>query len=388
MITPVYPTLFYSDLFSAIPRIGKIEPLHSFLQLKSHYPNSDLFFVSSGQAALFLIFKTISKKWKKNEVILPANICPTVAYAVVRAGCKVVPCDIESDSPFLDLSKLENLINDQTACVVAAHLFGITEKIEPIKKICQGKSIPFIEDGAQAFNLETPLGKAGAGGDFGVLSFGKAKNITAMEGGILIINQGPFSSVLGEMKEELASWEIQNSASMFISALAYKILMQPLIFSLGSNLLPDLDVKSYSTEFSLGLGTKVQKAFLKGQIKRADEMSEMRKKSAEEYHSAVTPIEQIRLFQFDTKGVYLFFPLILPNKGKREKAFKMLKSSGIYPGRGYQCPINKIKGLNQGQDLKCPQAEAYSNQLLCLPTGPHITGPILEKIVHVFYSVL
>ncbi|CAD7772656.1 MAG: DegT/DnrJ/EryC1/StrS aminotransferase family protein [Candidatus Methanoperedenaceae archaeon GB50] len=63
--------------------------------IKTYLKVKHCLLVSSGTAALWLILKAAKEiEQKRNEVIIPAYTCPSVAAAVIRAGLKPILCDI------------------------------------------------------------------------------------------------------------------------------------------------------------------------------------------------------------------------------------------------------------------------------------------------------
>ena len=108
--------------------------------------------VSSGRAALMLILETLREHadpWR-NEVVLPAYTCFSVPSAIVRAGLKVVPCDIDPDHLDFDQSMLPRLVSSRTLCIVPNHLFGFPARMELVLEVARAHRAYVVEDAAQS----------------------------------------------------------------------------------------------------------------------------------------------------------------------------------------------------------------------------------------------
>ena len=69
----------------------------------------------------------------RSEVIMPAYTCPSVAAAAIKAGLKPVLCELRRDNFFMDRTRLEACIGEETLAVIAVHLFGIPEDMGELR---------------------------------------------------------------------------------------------------------------------------------------------------------------------------------------------------------------------------------------------------------------
>src|SRR5258708_1297150 len=49
---------------------------------------------NSGRSALYFTLQAMKQSSSRNEVVIPAFVCPSVGRAVVKAGLKAVLCDV------------------------------------------------------------------------------------------------------------------------------------------------------------------------------------------------------------------------------------------------------------------------------------------------------
>lgn len=123
-----------------------------------------------------------------DEVIIPSYTFVSTALAFVRQGAKIVFADSEKDTPNLDVDKLEMLITDKTVAIVPVHYAGVSVDMDKLMHLAEKHNLWVIEDAAQAIDATykgQPLGKFG---HLACFSFHETKNITAGEGGLLVVN--------------------------------------------------------------------------------------------------------------------------------------------------------------------------------------------------------
>jgi len=216
-----------------------------------------------------------------DEVIVPAYTYTATASVVHHVGAKIVMCDLERDSFFMDYEKLSGLITEKTKAIIAVDIAGVVCDYDKIFKICEDKKALFnpqnelqkafgrivvIADGAHSFGAEKNGKKAGNIADFTAFSFHAVKNLTTAEGGAAtwtkkaflddewLYKQYMLQSLHGQNKDALAktkagAWEYDISAPL------YKCNMTDIMAAIGLV-----------------------------QLKRYDEMLEKRKKFIEIYN--------------------------------------------------------------------------------------------------------
>ena len=139
---------------------------------------------ASGREALRVAFRALAEHSGRREVALPAYVCFSVPAAAVAAGLSVRLVDVD-ESGRLDAESLARLPLENVAAVVVANLFGLAEPVRDVLAIARAAGVAVIDDAAQALGARSAEGPAGARGEIGVLSFGRAKPLSALGGGAL-----------------------------------------------------------------------------------------------------------------------------------------------------------------------------------------------------------
>lgn len=161
------------------PRVLKFEQA-----LSDRFSNaSHAVAVNSGTDALVLALHLLGLE-AGDEVILPAGTFIACFEAVVRTGATPVLVDSRADDFLSGVDEISTRITPRTRAVMAVPLFGDTSATPAIAQLCKDRSIPLIEDIAQAFGARTLDAKgrwlqAGTMGDIGTLSFYPSKTMGA-----------------------------------------------------------------------------------------------------------------------------------------------------------------------------------------------------------------
>ncbi len=166
--------------------------------LQKKYTGSKLFLTHSATGALEMIALLMDIQ-KGDEVIIPSFTFVSSANAFVSRGATPVFVDIETETLNLDLDLVEQAITPKTKAVVAVHYAGHPCDLSRLKEICERHAIFLVEDAAMAFGNTWSGQPLGTIGDFGVVSFDITKQISAVQGGLLLVNNPEFKKRAGHI---------------------------------------------------------------------------------------------------------------------------------------------------------------------------------------------
>ncbi len=154
---------------------------------KEKYNFKNIFLTSSCTQALEMA-AILSKVQNGDEVIIPSFTYVSTANPFVLRGADIVFADSSENSPNMDVGKLELLITPRTKVIVVVHYGGVACEMDKIMKLAEKHNCMVIEDAAHsidAFYKSKPLGSFG---HLATFSFHETKNITCIEGGMLVVN--------------------------------------------------------------------------------------------------------------------------------------------------------------------------------------------------------
>lgn len=172
---------------------GKYYSKKSLDILNKTYNNSALFLTHSATAALEIIANLIDIK-NGDEIIMPSFTFVSTANAFAKLGATPVFVDIEVENLNINLDLIEAVITPKTKAIVAMHYAGNACDMQRLKVICNKHNLYLIEDAAMGFGNKYANQPLGAIGDFGVISFDITKQIHAIQGGLLLVNNPEFVS--------------------------------------------------------------------------------------------------------------------------------------------------------------------------------------------------
>ena len=143
--------------------------------------------VSNATAALHLSLKVLGVG-KNDEVIVPDMTFVATANAVLLAGAKPVLADVEEETMNISPESILASISNKTKAIMPVHFAGRSCNMTKIMKIAKSHKLFVVEDCAHAIGTKFKNKHVGTFGDCGCFSFYPTKNITTLEGGMVISN--------------------------------------------------------------------------------------------------------------------------------------------------------------------------------------------------------
>ena len=143
--------------------------------------------VSNGTSALFLSLNALKLK-KGDEVIIPDETFVATANAVLHTGATPVLADTEDASYNISIDSIKKNITAKTKVILPVHIAGKACNIKKIQKLAKSNDLLVVEDCAHAIGASIENKHVGTFGECGCFSFYPTKNITTIEGGMVITN--------------------------------------------------------------------------------------------------------------------------------------------------------------------------------------------------------
>ena len=143
--------------------------------------------VSSATAALEIALQ-VAGIGPGDEVITPAMTFFAAPSMVVRAGATPVFVDVEPGTRNLDLAAAEARVGPRTKAIMPTHFAGLPCDMDALYALAARHGLRVIEDAALAIGSSWRGKPIGSFGDICVFSFHPNKNVTAIEGGALVVN--------------------------------------------------------------------------------------------------------------------------------------------------------------------------------------------------------
>ena len=207
--TPIGVRDILNGLRGLISGKDEIERFRS--ELKNYFGVKHCFLVSSGKAALTLILEALHQLYPdRTSVIIPAFTCYSVPSAVKRAGLEIKLCDIDPETLDFDYGQLESMLSDPQAsrilAVIPRHIFGLIANMDQLRRITDGFGVSIVEDAAQTMGGDLNGIKLGTLGDVGLISLGRGKAYSTVEGGIILTGRDDLADRINKLVENLPGY--------------------------------------------------------------------------------------------------------------------------------------------------------------------------------------
>lgn len=299
----------------------------------------------NGTDALEIILQSISLE-KNATIVVPDNTFIATAEAVVNVGHKLQLCNFDARTQNLCPKHLNYLCETgKVDAVIFVHLYGNTDGVLQIAKICERYDIPLIEDCAQAHGAKYNNISVGNFGIAGAVSFYPGK-------------------VLGGIGD--AGMIMTNSKDLYESALR--------ISDHGR-------LKKFDHE-RIGRNSRMDTIQAKYLIKRLSSLSEdlESRENCRKFYCNNIDQEKYIIYEKDkcvSHGNHLF-PIRTRSKSRYELSTE-LNELGIPTGCHYPQLLSET-GLFFKKD-KVLSESSHQKNILSLPIGPHLTQMDLDYIV-------
>lgn len=311
-----------------------------------------LYLTSSASAAFDLLFAALA--WERGgEVILPSFTYPSVANTLLRFGLKPVFAEIDEQTKALDAEHALKLITPHTRAVIPTHYGAASADLTELKQRLHG--ILLIEDAALAFGGQYRGTALGAVGDMGIVSFHRTKNVSAVEGGMLVL--GEKHAALAETLQTL--YDNGTDRAAFLKG----------------------EVGAYTWQAAgMNVGMPISHAaVLLAQLEKAQEIQNKHEALYRRYLDNLT--EPAKRYGFTLPVVpayngnnYELFYILFSDEASRERVRKHLQNAGIGTAFHYMPLHASAMGRRLGYapgDL--PVTESVSARLLRLPLFASMT---------------
>ena len=312
---------------------------------------------TSGTTALHLACASLGLK-KDDQVLVSSSTNMACAFAIDYCGAIPIPIDIEKETWQMDVSKIEEKINNKTKAIMVVHLFGHPVDMDVVLNLSKKYNLKIIEDCAEAHGVEYKGKKVGSIGDIGAFSFFANKTITCGEGGMVVTN----SDEIGEKAKSLKN-------------LSYGKINKFMHDDIGFNYrLPNISA-------ALGLG----------QFENIQTVFEEKERIYKRYKNNLENVKGVnipKVRDWVTNYIMWVFNLYLDDNFpiSRDELTKKLKEKNI-DTRDAFVPINQQKILvdkyNLFKESDCPNSNYIMENGFYLPSGNTITNEEIDFVCDV-----
>jgi len=361
---------------------------HFARDIRNLFGVKHVFFFSSGRAAIVVALRGLRELVApdRDEVVIPAYTCYSVAAAIVRAGLKIRICDSDPSTLDYDFAALSNLDFTRVLCIFSSSLYGLPNDLTAIEQLARTRGVFMLDDAAQCLGGMFKGRRVATFGDAGVMSFDKGKNITSIEGGALLTNSEVLAKACGEIAGGLDCPSAAKDAALSLKLIAYALLVRPVPYNIPANLPmlglgktvfdPDFTISGYSSMAS-GMALEL--------FSRLDAITEVRIANAALLKKALHGIAGIRVVAVrrNAQPVYLRYPILVEQSERRANLVRQLAKKGLGVSTSYPAVIGQIPDVASSlvdRNASFAGGEVVSRSLLTLPTHAFVRPSDVQVI--------
>ncbi len=321
--------------------------------------------VSNATSALHLSLKSLGIG-QGDEVIVPDMTFVATGNSVFLAGATPVLADVDENDMNISIESIIKNITTKTKAIIPVHFAGKACKIKEIIKIGKLHNLSIIEDCAHAIGTKVDRKHVGNFGNVGCFSFYPTKNITTIEGGMVITNSKMIKDyVINARNHGITRSLIQR-------------------YSKGKPW--DYDIKKPGYNYRLD---EIRSTLGINQLKRIKKLNLQRKNVVKYYNKklAVKGIKTPEYKEDNDNSYHLYIIKIEKEFGiSRDKLFSKLSKKGISTSVHYK-PLHKFtifkNNIKPNETLE--NSLNLYEKILSLPLYPTITkkeqNVVIENIL-------
>ncbi len=319
--------------------------------------------VGRGAAALWATITALDLH--DRPVLLPANSCYIVLWAVLQSGNQPHLVDIDPLTGNISAATLDRCAIEHPAVLIPTHMYGLPAPMSAICAWAQQRGAFVIEDAALALGTQVEGRPAGSWGNASILSFGAGKIADAGNGGALLTDDSALSREVERVLADLPLWnrslerlnhqwlEIYWPLHQFEAENPHLPELYPALFRIYESItryrLPDAHWKK-----------------LRAELGSLDDNLAHRAEVAHRYDAKLAADSVLRTLQRPDGAILWRYPLIVPH---RDALLQALWSEGIFEATRWYPSLQTMRAA-LAPDLptaETPAADQMADEIVNLP---------------------
>jgi dTDP-4-amino-4,6-dideoxygalactose transaminase len=342
---------------------------------------------ASGTAALQLALELASRRLAQAPLLaLPAFTCFDVATAAVGARARVTLYDIDPSTLNPDFDSLLHALKEGARVVVVSPLYGVPVDWDAVEALAAEYEAVVIEDAAQGQGASWRGRPLGSLGPISILSFGRGKGWTGIQGGALLLRQGwadgladprPYINPVGELRgflSAVAQWSMGRPA-------CYAIPASIPWLRLGETLYREPAPIKAITRFAAALVARSQAA--------ANREADARRANADWLLRRFKPDSRFCTVQIKPAGTPGYLRLALRVRAGAAGFAGLRRSRQLGAARSYPSTLAKLAQLQDrlvGRADRFLGGETLSRELVTFPTHSRLSAAERSDLLQLLHT--
>lgn len=313
--------------------------------------------VSTGHAALHLSLLMIGVG-PGDEVITPSFNNSADFMAIRACGAEPVFVDIDEHTLCINTNKVEELITNQTKCIIAMDYDIFLCDHDSLKEISRRKGIPILHDAAHSFGSSYKGRPIGNQHQYTIFSFDPVKTITCIDGGAIIVSG---EDVVKRLQAKRLIGMTQPAAQMYTNSRAWTYDIEELGF------------RYHMANLHAAIGVS--------QISKIEDIRRTRQQACKHYYQELSNLEWIvsPKGEFDSINPFLYYIKIL--NGQRSELREHMKKCGIDTGIHWQAghSFSFFRNCRRGS---LDVTDRIVEQIISLPLHSKMSKVDIQRVIN------
>jgi dTDP-4-amino-4,6-dideoxygalactose transaminase len=350
-------------------------------EISKYLGSKNIYFHNKGRASLYAILKAMGVGLG-DEVIIPAYTCVVVPNPIIYLGAKPVYIEIDKDNLCMDLSYLEQKINDKTKVIICQNTYGLSANVDKIVEIAKKYNLYSIEDCTHGFGGQYEGKPNGTYCDAAFYSMQWNKPFSSGIGGFMIINNDNLIESINKIEKEKLKANLSTKLNLKILFFAKKCFLNQTTYWTLLKLYRWLSKNNIVTGSSSGQeisDIKIPKKFFMDysqtqakegvkNIKNLSEFLKLRKENAVIYTDFLKNHKKTYVKEdLFANHSFLKYPIFVKN---RKRFFELARKHKIELGDWFNSPIHPIQNNFEKWGMfpeKYPIANFASKHVVNIP---------------------
>lgn len=348
------------------------------------------YLTSTGRAGMTLLLRALRRlvSPERDEVILPSYTCYSVAASIVKAGLKPRVVDISPETLDYVPDQLAAADFSRVLAVIATNLYGQPSDLPSIARTAREAGVFLIDDAAQAMGASVGGCWCGTWGDAGLFSFDKGKNVSAIDGGVVVTHSGEIARAFEQETADLHSPGATEAGMNVAKAIVYSVMLRPWLYWIP-NRIPQLSLGKtvFTTDFPLERPVAALASLAVTMLPRLDEFARARAVNAGALLDRLNSISSVVPVRprVGTTSAWLRLPVLFADGGARDRAIDALNRAGIGASGSYPASIADVPELQPLWSRAAPMAAGgrqVASRIVTLPTHPFVNTADIDLTVN------
>ncbi len=316
--------------------------------------------VSTGHAALHLALLRMGVG-PGDEVITPSfNNCADL-QAIRAAGAEPAFCDVDDDSLCINLNSAALLVGPRTkAMIVMDYALRLCDH-EKVADFQRRHGVRILHDAAHSFGSLWRGRPMGGFSDMTMFSFDAIKNITAIDGGALLVDEADVT------------W-LQEARLIGMGQLTLALY--------GNARAPSYDIAHIGFRYHMA---NLHAAIALAQLGKIGRIGQTRRETVRTYTKAFGGLDGLRIPSLESDDIVPFLYYVRIGATRRRDFCDHLRRKGIETGKHWE-PGHSFSFFRDCRRAPLPITERLAPELVTLPLHSAMAAEAIERVVEAVTS--